>query len=627
MICSPKRTVHKCTYVLLLAFLFQAILLPVVTEAEGATEDRPRIRNPKLTIEHIHYRPVRYETEKVTEPQNERPNQGGLVFVYVENTSSEPVRLRSWYLNRRGDSFYRLGGSIAWDRLHTEQLGPAETTVLEISGVSEDFAADAPFEFAFIGGNWRPVGGIRTTLRQDPIRMTFIRVLPDMKELEVHIRNQGHTPAQLESLAVVGLQTDSITWTTQRLAGLGHAICRLRLREALQNGQLLMVKLVVTEGGKTRSLYAHRHAFADRFPIGTWGARPETYAMTRHHHIDTIVQGGRSNDAFYSQEAQRYGFHTMVHTGVLPNVDVLRDLGDEPAVNCWMIHDEPDWHYTPQMMLTATLMTRKYNATKPTFITLCRNVKFFEYAFLPDIACQDHYCVTAPSSSRWPARYGTRLEETAYYTRDLKYAAEPKPIWVWTQGIANWSERPKRPVPTVNELTAQLLLNLGRGAKGILWFTFNQSVGERYPELRTAIQGWGRVMELIRDDLLGSDPVEADVQAPDKTDVAVLASWDKLFVVVFNQDYEIHDEAYPWTEKKDVTVSVELPTWIRPQAALELTGDGVVPQAFETSNGRTSLTLDTLTVARLFVLGNNPDLQNQYRKEFAQIVESERREF
>ena len=87
----------------------------------------------------------------------------------------------------------------------------------------------------------------------------------------------------------------------------------------------------------------------------------------------------------------------MVHTNVVPRVDVLRDLGGHPAVDCWMIHDEPDWHYTPQMMLAAVQMTRHYNATKPTFITLCRNVKFFEYAFLPDIACQDHYSVTAPS--------------------------------------------------------------------------------------------------------------------------------------------------------------------------------------------------------------------------------------
>jgi len=619
---TPRNGTRR--FVVFLALLSQTVATMRADEAESR---RPRIRNPKLSIEHVHYRPVRYETEKVTEPQNERPNRGGLVFVYVKNTSDEEVRLRSWYLNRKGDSHYRLGGFLAWDRLGRDRLLPGNMTVLEISGVSEDFSAGAPFEFAFIGGNWRPVGGIRTTLNADVVHVTFIRILPGMREIEVHIRNEGRTPVQVNSLEVIGSQADSVAWTTQRLAGPGHAIGRLRLREALEAGRLLVVKLDVTEDGKTRSLYAHRNAFADRFPIGTWGARPEMYAMTRRHHIDTIVQGGRSDDPFYSQEAQRYGFHTMVHTGVLPRVDVLRDLGGHEAVDCWMIHDEPDWHYTPQKMLAAAEMTRHYNATKPTFITLCRNVKFFEYAFLPDIACQDHYSVTAPSSSRWPVRYGTRLEETAYYTRDLKYAAEPKPIWVWTQGIANWSERPKRPVPTVNELTAQLLLNLGRGAKGILWFTFNQSVGERYPELRTAIQGWGRVMELIRSDLLGSEPVEAAVRAPEKVDVAVLAGWDKLFVFVFNQDYEIHDEAYPWTKQEDITISLRCPAWIGPQTVLELTPDAVRQHRFETSDERLALELDALDVARLFVVANDPNAGREYREKLARIVEREKREF
>lgn len=53
-------------------------------------------------------------------------------------------------------------------------------------------------------------------------------------------------------------------------------------------------------------------------------------------------------------------------------------------------------------------------------------------------------------------------------------------------------------MPAVNELTVQLLLNVGRGAKGILWFTLNKNVGERHLELRTTIQGLGRVLALAQ---------------------------------------------------------------------------------------------------------------------------------
>ncbi len=623
----PNERIHECLLACLLMIASYTPWLSSVSAEESQASRRPRIRSPKLTVEHIHYRPVRYETEKVRESQNERPNRGGLVFLYLKNTSGESVHLRSWYLNRKGGDFYRLGGSLAWDRLHHSNLAPGQMTVLEISGISEDFAAGAPFEFAFIGRSWRPIGGIEAALEEDPICVSFIRVLPDRRQVEIHIRNRSTRAVDRKNAEIVGKTTENVEWVTEHVPAQGRSIGRLRLAEPLTAGQLIIVRVDVSDDGEDRSLYAHRNAHADRFPIGTWGAEPEMYAMTRHHHIDTIVKGGNSNDPFYSQEAARYGFHTMVHTGVLPNVDVLRDLGNHPAVNCWMIHDEPDWHYTPQKMLTAAQMTRKYNSTTPTFITLCRNVKFFEYAFLPDIACQDHYSVTAPSSSRWPKRYGTRLEETAYYTRDLKYAAEPKPIWIWTQGMANWSERPKRPVPTVDELTAQLLLNLGRGAKGILWFTFNKSVGEKYPELRTAIQGWGRIMELTREDLLGSEPIETEVDGPQDVDVALLASWNKLFVVVFNQDYEIHDEAYPWQTKENVKISFRLPEWIKPETFLELTPEGVGERPYAIVRGRFDLSLETLRVARVFVLCNQSQTQVDYANRFIQILESESRDF
>ena len=47
------------------------------------------IRNPSVSIGYVHYRPVKYESEKVIESQNEGPNKGGLVFLYVKNISDQ----------------------------------------------------------------------------------------------------------------------------------------------------------------------------------------------------------------------------------------------------------------------------------------------------------------------------------------------------------------------------------------------------------------------------------------------------------------------------------------------------------------------------------------------------------
>jgi hypothetical protein len=599
------------------------VCIPVVTFAQRYGE----IRNPSVAIEYVHYRPVKYETENVIEKQNERPNRGGLVFIYLKNISNEQVRFRRWYLNRKESIAYRLSGQIAWDRLHHERLDPGQMTVLEISGLSEDFAPEKPFEFAFIGGNWRPSGGIRMTLTKDPVDMTFIRVLPGMKQVQIHLSNSGEKDFQLLSAEVIGMKTERVEWASKSLPAKGNSIANIHLSEILKPSQLLIVKVQLDAGTQRRNVYAHRRAFEDHFPIGTWGADPELYAMLRHHHIDTVVQGGRSDDYFYKEVAPKYGFHTMVHTGIYPDVDTLRDLGTHPSVSCWMIQDEPDWNKTTQMVFTAVETTHRYNNTKPSLITFCRNVKFCEYAFIVDIPCQDHYSVTAPSSSSWPKRYGTHLEETAYYTRDSKYASYPKPIWVWSQGIFNWDERPKRPVPTPDELAAQLMLNLGRGAKGILWFTFKKSVGEKYPDLRKAIQGWGRVLELLRQDWMGSEPIKADIQAPEKIDVAVVAGWDKLITIVFNQDYQIHDEAYPWKPASNLSISLKAPSWIRPVTLLEVSPEGIRANPFQSSNNRLTIPIGKLHVVRIFVFVNDSSALKILQQRFSKIIKSETRQF
>lgn len=96
-------------------------------------------------------------------------------------------------------------------------------TVLEVSGISEDFSADAPFEFAFIGGNWRLAGGARTTLKEDPIHISLVRVPAGMKEIEIHIRNQGQDTVQVKSAQVVCSAIESMEWTTQQLVKRGRA--------------------------------------------------------------------------------------------------------------------------------------------------------------------------------------------------------------------------------------------------------------------------------------------------------------------------------------------------------------------------------------------------------------------
>jgi len=347
-------------------------------------------------------------------------------------------------------------------------------------------------------------------------------------------------------------------------------------------------------------------------------------ALLANDHVDTGVLGGKRNDEFFGRDAERFGLHAMVHTGEPVNVDMVRDLSGHPAVTCWMLRDEPDWSLDPQLVLFCDETVRANDKTKPTYVNLCRNIKFMEYAPIADIACQDHYSVTAPSSSIWPFEYGTYLEETAYYTQDLKYAAEPKPVWVWTQGNHDgWSERMLRPVPTPEELSAQLVLNLGRGAKGIIWFTYNPKNCRKYPETRESMRGWNRVMSVLREDLLGSEPVNLNPKTPKKVDAAALLSWDKLILCVTNLDYEIDPAAYPFETQRKVKILVDLPDWIQPASAIRMDASGVSGATLKTEAGKAEVTLDKLHDAAIIVLSNGSGAGEQYRKTLRALIEKE----
>lgn len=560
-----------------------------------------------VRVDHVHYRPARWNRTDVTEYETEYANLGGMLYVYLTNVSDAPVQLRYWRYNNRDESFWVLNNFVAWHRMYRHHLEPGEQTVLEICAVSRDFGPGTPYSFELVDGSWSPCLRVQGALETEPVAIAFIRFRSGLREADVFLRHGGEGPAAFEHIEAVGGPDADVTWRGQSIHGPGMAIARMTFAEPLERGALQVFRVHYTHGGTGHAVYAHRRAFPDYFPVGTWGVDDETQAFLSGDHVDAVVKGGRRDDAFFSGAAERYGFYAMVHTGEPVNVDMVRDLSGHPRVACWMLRDEPDWSTHPQIMLFCDETVRAHDRTIPTFINLCRNAKFFEYAAIPDIAGHDHYCVSAPSSSVWPEPYGTHLEETAYYTEDLKYAAEPRPTWVWSQGNHDgWSERPLRPLPTPEELSAQLVLNLGRGAKGILWFTYNFEMSQQYPETRDAMRDWNRVMHVLKDRLLSSEPTGTAQTATPKIDVAVLAGWDSAILCVTNLDYEIHPEAYPFTPKERVEIDVDLPEWLEPKSAHALR-EGVTALSMTREGGTVRVTLPKLEDAAVIVLSNDAD--------------------
>ncbi|HEO72659.1 MAG TPA: hypothetical protein ENN80_15485, partial [Candidatus Hydrogenedentes bacterium] len=81
----------------------------------------------RLRVDYLGYRPARYETEFLFEPDNERPNEGGLIYVYFTNTDEKAVDLSFWRVNKRDQSHWILSGAMAWSRLYAHRIEPGRT--------------------------------------------------------------------------------------------------------------------------------------------------------------------------------------------------------------------------------------------------------------------------------------------------------------------------------------------------------------------------------------------------------------------------------------------------------------------------------------------------------------------
>ena len=581
-----------------------------------------------IRLDYLHYRPVSYETEMVQELENVHPNQGGLIYVYYTNISSKPVNFAYWRWNDFDESVWRLDNLISWDRLYHNKINPGQTSVLEINAVSEKFKEGSAYDFEIISKDtWKPAVSHSGLLSEDNVSISLITFKPGLKTAVVHIRNKGDTAVQIDKIQITGKQVQKSELTANTLAPYGHVIGRIDLVSALKESELIVVKADIREKKSERSVMAHRRAFADYFPIGTWGADPASYLAQRRHHIDTCVQGADPLSAFYKEEAERFGYRSLATVNYNDTYD-LRTLGRHRAVACLQLSDEPDWVTHPQQVVLQDSIARHAYPYAPTMTTLCRNVTFFEYAPIVDLPCMDHYCVTAPSTSKWPTPFGTKLEETGYYTRDLKAASEPKPIWVWSQGLFDWDERPGQTVPTPEELSVQLMQNIGRGAKGILWFTFREKPGVEYPETKSSIQGWGRVLRLIKSDILRSEPIlQRHIDFPSNIDAFALVNFNKLILCITNKDYQMAPLGYQFKDHENFTIKIALPSWIAPESVVDISPFGIKEKAFEINSGQLTISIDDLRDSKVVVASNAKKSGNAYQSHFKSIVSDESRDF
>jgi len=416
-----------------------------------------------------------------------------------------------------------------------------------------------------------------------------------------------------------------------------------------------------------------------RFPIGVWqnstAFRTHEYREElRELRIDCPFIGldllPKSEDLDFASFTEKYGFRPMWNprpfqvdeeslmvTFTEENLDFMKRFGSHERIIAFNSAEEPDHsknlaqgysNSLKVMLITEAL--RQVAPAHPITGTLCVNRKYHEYTPLFDIAIMDAYRVGAPSTDSWPFLWGNYIETVHPYTWDLKANAEPSPVWVWAQGIHCWGERLiankdfGRPIPSAHEARSQLYLQLGAGAKGVLWFQhipldsflnnyrnkLTQGDGailarasqlqdkieeglafyERaWHELRETMRSCNLEMCLLRPLLSRGDPYPhiwvSTSSQPKRLFVSAIASLDGMVLYAVNLDYDFDPKGYRFHEQRDVTLSFKIPGWIRDiEKAWLVAGEEFTGMPFSRRGDIATVTLSQITDGACILVGS-----------------------
>jgi len=236
------------------------------------------------------------------------------------------------------------------------------------------------------------------------------------------------------------------------------------------------------------------------------------------------------------------------------------------------------------------------------------------YGQLADVTCFDPYPINF---------YGA---DHAYVRESLNYVrlcGAPKPLyacleafgWQAGQGVPSGA---RGPIPA--EWRQNVIQALGAGMKGLTSWVYVAGAGgwEINPPVAEEIAKLNRLIENIEDELLLGTPIdlaESDAGRVNTGTVgqelwpkervavgALLCGPDTIILAATNHIPAVKPDHPVIEPARNVTLTVQLPDYLRSVTAFEATEDGVAPFPCKVEGGQAWLKVDTLESGRVFVL-------------------------
>lgn len=607
---------------------------------------------------------------------------GGLVHIRIDNNGSSALVIKDVIVNGVSAEELMKQRKVFWWRQRPERIAPGECGGIEFCADAGVLPQGGPAPQLTLvdadGGKAQVIwpGNMSRCLADKRLSMGY--VFREGDTLRMFVRNdEPWSRFNIKGLAVNGRQQRAEIVPQALLPGQCGLITVRGFTDVPVRGTAVLELLATGVSGLNESVVRVRTIVDPRFPIGVWQSESRFQSDEQYRRqmaeagIDCIF--GRADQI--SAEPQRWMDELLGKHGYVPLVIGEPWLGPpekpelKPAVAeffekygasdrfiAWDAAEEPEWgkppsgHSASYVSMMRAELVRRHAPRHPIMGTLCRSRCYYEYAPIFDVPAMDAYRVGAPSADTPPFLWGNYLESVASYTKYLKLNAEPSPVWVWAQGIHGWDQRAfltdciGNPIPTGSEIKAQLYMQLGEGAKGVLWFrlvpkdawieNYIKEVkkqaekvplfGTRYGKnfLAQRIKRWGQYwddawrtmqesnleLRMLRPILCRADsyPQAWLREAGERKQVYVgaVAGLDAVVVFIVNLDYKFHGEGYQFNAQKFVSVGVERPAW-QPEieAAWTLKGDKLSPLEIQRRGSSVIFELRDVADGIIVVLG------------------------
>jgi len=512
--------------------------------------------------------------------QGEKPEHGGMIYGYFISPSTSIADT----ILINGLPADPILNQIKWCEIVNPNLVAGEIGILRCSSYSINFDVGYPIDIQVKAGS-EELWHISTTLPAPSLSPSYITPNIEGDEILVHVRNDGDARFTVNGLLIDGVDVSNFIVIDNPLIRPGEiATIHVPQCDSVPYGVWKVFTVKGADGKNQVSVSRSLRLFPPVFPLGDWNASGDDIFQDMGN-LQNYLDMGINMFIYYPSPsnppevvlplAEEKNFYVFTHEGNPDSyfIDFIQNWGYHPRLLANAVSGEGEFGDEPSNVLAKLQFQRTlWTDPKPMWIYNACSYSFPSWGSLADYSGMDHYCVWAPKCNtlNWPYFEWDFINFAAIYSEEIKLAAEPRPVWNWTQS-ANLNFR----CVTRDEIRAQWYQVLSRGSKALLWFQYTLSTPgdcpNSYDELRVLAHELASLKTIL---LEGEMTSPGTVVTTNEENLDVTATVSPKGMIIFLADYSYGNGilnilfGYSWKERNNLVFDVMPPEGFEPMQFL-----------------------------------------------------------